>query len=332
MKYIKGKMREIILIIVILVIGIVITSITPAFTSPINLTNLLYSNAVRGIMAMGMMMVIVTGNVDVSVGAQYAVCGMVVALFVKTTEGKYTLLAILIGMVVGMALGLFNGILVAKLRIPAIVVTLGSLNIMRGSLNLITSGNWIDGLGGNFTKFANQRPLRFIPGWFFNLPLAVYIWLIVMILTYVLLYRTSLGRDILAVGGNKEAARRLGLSETKVYLLAFGYMGMLSGLASAVAASKLKIAQPSNGTGFEMTLIAACVIGGTEFSGGVASVLGTLLGVLLLGVIDNGLVLSKVPVYWQELATGIIIILAVASGVFRTVNFGHFRKVKKAGN
>ena len=109
-------------------------------------------------------------------------------------------------------------------------------------------------------------------------------------------------------------------------------MGMLSGLASAVAASKLKIAQPSNGTGMEMTLIAACVIGGTEFAGGIASVLGTFLGVLLLGVIDNGLVLSKVPVYWQELATGIIIILAVASGVFRTIDFGHAKRVKNSKN
>ena len=165
----------------------------------------------------------------------------------------------------------------------------------------------------------------------FALPLAVLIWLIVMIITYIFLYRTGMGRDILAVGGNKEAAKRMGLSQTKAYLLAFGYMGMLAGLASAVAASKIKIAQPSNGTGYEMKLIAACVIGGTEFSGGVASILGTLLGVLLLGVIDNGLVLTKVPAYWQELATGIVIILAVASNVFRTLSAGTVRTPRNGG-
>ena len=308
------------------------------FFTVANWLNILMQNAVVGIMAMGMMLIITTGNIDVSVGAQYAVAGMVVALVARTTGGEKPLLAILAGMGTGMVLGLTNGLIVAKLGIPAIVVTLGTLNIMRGTLNLITSGNWIDGLTGPFSKFANLRllkpvnafgPIHALTGGkgltLFALPLAVYIWIIVMILTYIFLYRSGVGRDILAVGGNKEAAKRMGLSQTKAYLLAFGYMGMLAGLASAVAASKIKIAQPSNGTGYEMKLIAACVIGGTEFSGGVASILGTLLG-----VIDNGLVLTKVPAYWQELATGVIIILAVASSVFRSMG-GTTRKARNGG-
>ena len=342
-KLFREKARELILIAVIILIGFIITLITPAFFSQLNIINVLYSNAVFGIMAMGMMLIITTGNIDVSVGAQYAVSGMVVALVARATGGEQPLLAILAGMGTGMALGLMNGLIVAKLSIPAIVVTLGTLNIMRGTLNLITSGNWIDGLTGPFSKFANLRllkpvnafgPIHAITGGkgltLFALPLAVYIWIIVLILTYIFLYRSGVGRDILAVGGNKEAAKRMGLSQTKAYLLAFGYMGMLAGLASAVAASKIKIAQPSNGTGYEMKLIAACVIGGTEFSGGVASILGTLLGVLLLGVIDNGLVLTKVPAYWQELATGVIIILAVASSVFRSMG-GTTRKARNGG-
>ena len=344
-KIIREKARELILIAVIIIIGIIITLITPAFFSQLNIINILYSNAVFGIMAMGMMLVITTGNIDVSVGAQYAVAGMVVALVARATNGEQPLMAILAGMGTGMILGLMNGLIVAKLGIPAIVVTLGTLNIMRGTLNLITSGNWIDGLTGPFSKFANQRILKPVNGLgiihgitggkgltLFSLPLAVYIWILVMVLTYVFLYRFRVGRNILAVGGNKEAARRMGLSQTRAYLLAFGYMGMLAGLASAIAASKIKIAQPSNGTGYEMKLIAACVIGGTEFSGGVASILGTLLGVLLLGVIDNGLVLTKVPAYWQELATGVIIILAVGSSAFRTMNLGSRRTIKTGGD
>ena len=344
-KLFREKARELILIGVIIVIGFIITLITPAFFSQLNIINVLYSNAVFGVMAMGMMLIITTGNIDVSVGAQYAVSGMVVALVARATGGEKPLLAILAGMGTGMALGLMNGLIVAKLSIPAIVVTLGTLNIMRGTLNLITSGNWIDGLTGPFSKFANLRLLKPVNGlgvihaltggkglMLFALPLAVYIWLLVMVITYVFLYRTGMGRDILAVGGNKEAARRVGLSQTKAYLLAFGYMGMLAGLASAIAASKIKIAQPSNGTGYEMKLIAACVIGGTEFSGGVASILGTLLGVLLLGVIDNGLVLTKVPAYWQELATGIIIILAVGSSAFRTLSPGVRRSARNGGD
>lgn len=337
-KLIKSKVRELILIAVIIVIGIIICQIQPNFVSSLNITNILYSNAVFGIMAMGMMMVITTGNIDVSIGAQYAIAGMVVALVAKATGGNYPLLAIIAGMGTGLFLGLMNGLIVAKLKIPAIVVTLGTMNIMRGTLNLITSGNWIDGLAGKFAKFANLRPLKSIfnllgkkgPAMLFNLPLAVYIWLIVMIVTYFLLYRTKHGRDVLAVGGNKEAAKRMGLSTTKAYLLSFGYMGMLAGLAASIAASKIKIAQPSNGTGYEMKLIAACVIGGTEFSGGIASILGTFLGVLLLGVIENGLVLTKVPTYWQELATGVIIILAVASGIFQSLK-GKGKKMKNGG-
>jgi len=305
----KTKTREIILLLTVVLIGAVITAVAPAFLTRLNLINLLYGNVVLGVMTMGMMMVIVTGNIDVSVGAQYAVCGMLVAMFVKETGGQYVVPSLLLGMACGAALGLINGLLVAKLRIPAIVVTLSTLNIMRGILYLITSGNWIDSLAGPFARFASQRV--------WGLQTAIYIWLAVLLFTYFLLYRTGIGRDVLAVGGNKTAARRLGINETKVYLLAFGYMGMLAGLAAGIAASKLKIAQPSNGLGYEMQLIAACVIGGTLFSGGVASILGTLLGVLLIGMIDNGLVLAKVPVYWQELTTGIIIILAVASGAFK---------------
>ena len=338
LKLLKSKARELILVAVIIVIGIVICQIQPNFISSLNITNILYSNAVFGVMAMGMMMVITTGNIDVSIGAQYAIAGMVVALVARATGGNYPLLAILAGMGTGLLLGLMNGLIVAKLKIPAIVVTLGTMNIMRGTLNLITSGNWIDGLSGAFAKYANLRPLKGIYtllgkkglAMLFNLPLAVYIWLIVMIFTYFLLYRTKYGRDILAVGGNKEAAKRMGLSSTKAYLLSFGYMGMLAGLAASIAASKIKIAQPSNGTGYEMKLISACVIGGTEFSGGIASILGTFLGVLLLGVIENGLVLTKVPTYWQDLATGVIIILAVASGIFRSLKSNR-KKMKNGG-
>lgn len=317
----KTKTREIILIVTILLIGAVITLIAPAFLTKLNLVNMLYSNVVLGVMTMGMMMVIVTGNIDVSVGAQYAVCGMLVAMFVKETGGQYVVASLLVGMAAGTVLGLLNGLLVAKLKIPAIVVTLSTLNIMRGVLYLISRGNWIDGLKGPFARFASQR--------FLGLQTAVYIWMAVLLITYFLLYRTGVGRDVLAVGGNKTAARRLGINETKVYLLSFGYMGLLAGLAAGIASSKLKIAQPSNGLGYEMQLIAACVIGGTLFSGGVASILGTLLGVLLIGMIDNGLVLAKVPVYWQELTTGIIIILAVASGVLK--GGGLKRTGKKSG-
>ena len=228
----------------------------------------------------------------------------------KATGGEMVLPAVLIAMAVGTVLGMFNGLLVAKLNIPAIVVTLGSMNIMRGGIYFLTDGAWVEGLSGAFTKLASNRVIL-------NIPLAVWFWLLAAIVTYVLLYRTRMGRNILAVGGNVVAAERVGISKTKTLLFAFGYLGALTGLAGAVSAAKLRTAQPSNGLGYEMDLIAGVIIGGTQFTGGICSILGTVLGVILLGVIKNGLVLAKVPVYWQDLATGVIIIIAVASSGLR---------------
>jgi len=309
MKLIKSKSRELLLIVVMLVIGLIVQTQSPFF-SKLNLINVLYANAILGIMALGMMMVITTANIDISVGAMFAVCNMICAAFVKATGGEMVLPAVLISMAVGLVLGLFNGLLVAKLNIPAIVVTLGSMNIMRGGIYFLTDGAWVEGLSGTFTKLASSRVIL-------KVPMAVWMWLLVAVITYFLLYRTRMGRNILAVGGNVTAAERVGISKTKTYLLAFGYLGALTGLAGAISAAKLKTAQPSNGIGYEMDLIAAVIIGGTQFTGGICSVLGTVLGVLLLGVIQNGLVLAKIPVYWQSLATGVIIIVAVASSGLR---------------
>jgi len=309
MKLIKSKSRELLLIVVMLVIGLIVQTQSPFF-SKLNLINVLYANAILGIMALGMMMVITTANIDISVGAMFAVCNMICAAFAKATGGEMVLPAVLIAMAVGLVLGLFNGLLVAKLNIPAIVVTLGSMNIMRGGIYFLTDGAWVEGLSGTFTKLASSRVIL-------KVPMAVWMWLLVAVITYFLLYRTRMGRNILAVGGNVTAAERVGISKTKTYLLAFGYLGALTGLAGAISAAKLKTAQPSNGIGYEMDLIAAVIIGGTQFTGGICSVLGTVLGVLLLGVIQNGLVLAKIPVYWQSLATGVIIIVAVASSGLR---------------
>ncbi len=309
-KLIKYKKREMILVLVLLLASFIIYSISPQFVSSVNIINVFNNNALLGIMSLGMMMVIVTGNIDVSVGASFAVCNMVVAAYANNTGGKNPFVAVLIGMLVGAALGAVNGIFVTLLRIPAIVVTLGTMNIFRGILYFITEGRWIEGLTGPFLGFANRRVL--------NIPFAVYMWIAVIVITYILLYRTRLGRNVLASGGNKEAARRAGIEPNASTLTAFIYLGILTGLAASLSASKLGIAQPSNGLGYEMTLIAAAVIGGTLFSGGTASIFGTFLGMLLLGIIDNGLVLARVPLYWQDLVTGLIIILAVASSAFQS--------------
>lgn len=309
----KSKTREIILIAVIIAIGIVVSFLSESFLNLRNLTNILNNNAIIGIMAIGMMIIIVTGNIDVSVGAQFAVCAMVSAAYVKMTGGTNPLLTFLISILTGIVLGMINGFFVAKFSIPAIVVTLGTLSIIRGALLLITNGKWISDLKGPFIKVANHK--------LGTLTFSTYVWFFVIIITYLILYRTRTGRSIVAVGGNKNAAERIGISQSFVYMFSFGYMGALSGIAATLYVSKLAIAQPTAGMGIEMKLIAAAVIGGTVFSGGIASIFGTFLGALLFGLIENALVLIKVPVYWQSLATGVVLIAAVVSSAYQAGGF-----------
>jgi len=322
---VKSKTREVILIAVIVLISAVVSFISEGFLNIRNLTNILNNNAIMGIMAIGMMIVIVTGNIDVSVGAQFATCAMVTAAYVKMTGGNSPVIAFIISVVTGILLGMFNGFFIAKFNIPAIIVTLGTLSIIRGSLMLITNGSWISDLKGVFIKIANYK-LGIVT-------VSVYAWLLVMIITYLMLYRTRIGRSIVAVGGNKNAAERIGINRSFVYIFSFGFMGALSGISAALYVSKLAIAQPTAGAGVEMKLIAAAVIGGTMFTGGIASIFGTFLGTVLFGLIENALVLTKVPVYWQDLATGIVLIAAIVSSAYQAKEtYGKGRQQIKGGD
>ncbi|HHW49292.1 MAG TPA: ABC transporter permease [Clostridiaceae bacterium] len=306
---VRSKTREIALIVVIVLISTVVALISKGFLNIRNLTNILNNNAILGIMSIGMMIVIVTGNIDVSVGAQFAACVMVTAAYVKMTDGNNPILAFIISMATGILLGMFNGFFIAKFNIPAIIVTLGTLSIIRGGLMLITNGSWISDLKGVFIKVANYK-LGIVT-------VSVYVWLFVMLFTYLMLYHTRIGRSIVAVGGNKNAAERIGINRSFVYIFSFGFMGALSGVSAALYASKLAIAQPTAGMGVEMKLIAAAVIGGTMFTGGIASIFGTFLGTVLFGLIENALVLTRVPVYWQSLATGVVLIAAIVSSAYQ---------------
>ncbi len=306
-RLLRRRGREGIMALIIVAISLVFQGISGSFLRMSNIANIFSGYAVYGIMAIGMMLVIATGNIDVSVGAQLAVVSMVVSSLV--VEGIITTwpVALLCGMVTGLVLGLVNGLLVAVLKLPAIIVTLGTLNIMRGIMLLILGSSWISGLPAWFTAIARTMPfgLRF--------KMTVYVWLGISLLAYLMMYHMVLGRRVLAVGANPEGAERIGFRASSAYLLAFGAMGLTSGLAAVFYTANVGIAQPVAGIGYEMTLIAAVVIGGTSFSGGRISVLGTFLGVLLLSIIESGLVISKVPVYWQELVKGAVIIIAILS-------------------
>lgn len=305
------KKNEAILLLVVVVVCLVFGAMKSVFLSWGNIASILSNNAVYGIMALGMMLVISTGNIDVSVGAQLAVISMVLSEMVLNGMVTNPFTAIVVSLLMGLTMGLVNGVLVAVIKLPAIIVTLGTLNIMRGALLLIVGSQWKSGLPGWFTDIARAMPVGI------GLKITSFAWIFMCVITYLIIYHTVEGRRILAAGSNPEASMRIGLSPTRAYINAFGFMGICVGIGSLFFTANIGMAQPMAGAGYEMVLISAVVIGGTKFSGGRLSVLGTFLGVLLLGIIENGLVITKVPVYWQECIRGIVIIAAIVSSAIK---------------
>jgi ribose/xylose/arabinose/galactoside ABC-type transport system permease subunit len=303
------KFRETILLVFILVIGITVAFISPNFLTWTNITNILRASAVNGIISLGMMVVIITGNIDVSVGSGLVISGGLAIELVVKNISSYSfinpLLSFLVAIIVGILIGLINGFFVSYTKVPAIVVTLGMASVLRGLICIITRGQWVIGLPSWFTTFASKN----IGGVY----IGVIIWLLLIILTYLLLYHSNIGRQIFALGGNQTAAIRVGINRTKIYMYSFAYLGALVGIASVIFFSQTGMLDPMIGGGYELTIIAAVIIGGAAITGGYASIFGTILGVILLGLIDNALVLAHIPVYWQKLVTGLLILLAVAT-------------------
>ncbi len=310
-----AKKREALLLLTIIVLGIIISNQSPEFLHAKNLANILANNAMYGIMAIGMTLIIVTGNIDVSVGAQFAVIGIITGTFANFADkiGISTPAVVFaVSMIIGMVLGLINGYLVAKIKLPAVIITLGTMSIMRGSLLLVTNGSWVATMPKWFTIIASVKI------WGLHIP--TYIWLVTAIISFLILQYTVLGRNVLAVGGNPVAATRVGINQDTVYKFVFAAFGAIIGIGSTIYIAQLGSAQPVAGMGYEMTLIAAAILGGNSFYGGKASLLGTCLGVILLGEVNNALVLMRISVYWQSFVTGLIIIIAIIFSNKKDIN------------
>ncbi|MBQ3575562.1 MAG: ABC transporter permease [Clostridia bacterium] len=327
-RFLKDYLRSLILVAVIVIASLAFYFINPGFLRMSNIANIFSGYAVYGIMAVGMMMVICTGNIDVSVGAQLAVVSMVVASMAKNGTINNAFMAFVVCIACGLVLGLANGALVAFLKLPAIIVTLGTLNIMRGTMLLVYGSSWVNGLPAWFTAIARTMPLAGIG---LRFKMTVFVWLFIAVLSYLLMYHTVLGRKVLAVGANPDGASRIGFRPSTSYIFSFAIMGVTSGIGALFYTANVGMAQPVAGNGYEMTLIAAVVIGGTSFSGGKISVLGTFLGVLLLSIVESGMVICKVPVYWQELVKGAVIIIAILSAAMEGLGGKGARKRKLKG-
>ncbi|WMT88815.1 ABC transporter permease [Pelagibacterium sp. 26DY04] len=300
-----SKHRELILVGAILVLIGLITLRYPPFVAPGNLVRVFDDTAILFILALGQMVVILTRCIDLSIAANLALCGMIVALLNVAFPGIPVPLLIVAAIGCGALLGAFNGALVWKLGIPSIVVTLGTMTIFRGSIFLLSQGQWVN---------AHQMTDAFkaLPRMTF-LGLPGFSWFaIVIIAAFVLLMsRTKLGRNIYAVGVNPTASVYAGIDVGRTQFFAFMISGMVAGLAGYLWVARYSVAYTEIASGFELNVIAACVIGGISIAGGIGTAAGAVLGALFLGIVANALPVINVSPFAQMAISGTVIIIAV---------------------
>lgn len=314
-----AKFREVGLLGFIIILALIIQMLNPAFLTLGNLKDMITNTAILSILALGMMLVLITRGIDLSIGATLALSGMTAALTVKAYPDLHPLLAILLGIVVGIVCGIVLGFLVSKIGILPIIASLGLMNVFRGMTFWVSGGGWVSAhqMPDSFKHIATSSIL--------GMNTLVFIAIVIFLIFYYFVNYTITGRQIYAVGSNPDSAKISGINSTKILLLVYTIMGGLSGLAGVLWVSKFASAQGDTGSGYELTVIAACILGGVSIAGGVGKVTGVLMGSLLLGVLDNGLPLINVSPFWQMGIEGMIILVAV---LFNT----HVKKAVEKSN
>ncbi len=299
------KIREIWLALVIAALVISTSLRAPGFGEVQNLAGIFNNTAILMILALGQMAVIITRSIDLSMASNLALSGMIVALINATYPEIPVPLLMLLATLCGLVLGAFNGILAWKLGIPAIVVTLGTLTIFRGLIFQIAGGKWVnaDKFSVDFVQYTRIEAL--------GLPLLSWYAVIIAALFFLLMTRTPLGRSIYAVGVNPTASVYAGIDVGRTTFIAFCISGALAGFSGYLWVSRFVIGSVQVAAGYELTIIAACVIGGVSIAGGVGTVGGALLGALFLGVINSALPVINISPFWQMAISGSAIILAV---------------------
>ncbi|WP_246427432.1 ABC transporter permease subunit [Paenibacillus phyllosphaerae] len=273
----------------------------PNFMEVTNMLNILKQASITAILAAGMTIVILTGGIDLSVGSTLALSGVLSVMM--SNAGVHPVIAMLAGAAVGCAAGSINGYLTAVPKLPSFVVTLGSMTYLRG-LAFVVSGGYPIALENSLFKFVGSGDIL-------GIPTPIYIMAIVYVVMFYVLKYTMFGRHIYAIGGNEEAARLTGIKVERSLIKVYAISGLLAGIAGVVMTGRLFSAQPTGGTGYELDAIAAVVLGGTSFVGGFGRIQGTIIGVLVIGVLTNGLVLLNVDFYWQMIVKGGVIVAAV---------------------
>ncbi|HEV7284335.1 ABC transporter permease [Kaistia defluvii] len=306
-------------LIFLIALMIIFAVLEPRFMSSINLFNVMRQVSITGLLAIGMTFVILTAGIDLSVGSLLAFAGLVAAAVAKGgMQDRFTIgegaigwgweLAALAAIAVGVCGGLLQGLAITKLKVPPFVVTLGGMSVFRGAALLFAAGGPISGFQPDFTWWGQGK--------IGPVPVPVIIFLVAALLAHIALRYMRYGRQVYAVGGNPEAARLSGLNVNWVICSVYVIMGFFAGLGAFVLSARLNSAEAVAGTGYELTVIASVVIGGTSLFGGAGTIFGTVIGSILIGVLLNGLVLMNVSSYIQQIIIGVIIVLAVAFDTF----------------
>lgn len=293
---------------VILIVALAVAS--PAFLTYTNIVNILRQISVVGIMAIGMTFVIATGGIDLSVGAVLALTGVISTSLVVDGSQTPLALAILAGLGVGLLCGMFSGVFIAKLGVPEFIATLATMTIARGLCYVYTDGRPITGFRDDYKVIGG--------GSVGVMPIPVLIFIVIIIIGIILLNFSKFGRQVLAVGGNEKAAIVSGINAARIKFICYALSGLASAIAGIVLSSRTQTGQPAAGEGNELDAITAVVIGGASLSGGSGSIIGTVIGMLIIGVMTNGLDLLNVSSYYQEVIKGIIILVAVLSDRMKT--------------
>jgi rhamnose transport system permease protein len=299
------KFRELGLLAFIIILSVAVQFRNPSFLSGENINDMITNTAILSILALGMMLVLVTRGIDLSIGSTIALSGMIAAQTVSTYQSLNPLLVILLGIAIGMVCGVINGVLIAKIGLLPIIATLAMMNIFRGITFKISGGEWIS---------SYQMPESFVSiaiGTTFGLNNLIVMAIVIYLLFFYVINHTRTGRQIYAVGSNPDSAKVSGIKEDRILLLVYTIMGGFAGLSGVLWVSKFASAQGDTASGYELTVIAACILGGVSIAGGAGKISGIILGSILLGILNNALPLLNVSPFWQTGIQGLIILVAV---------------------
>lgn len=287
----------------LIVLVIFVTFLNPSFISATNLLNLLRQVSTNALIAFGMTFVIITGGIDLSVGSTLALSSALTAGMI--VSGLDPILAMIVGVGIGFVLGAVNGLLITKGKMAPFIATLATMTIFRGLTLVFTDGKPITGIGDSFIfKFMGR-------GYLFGIPFPVVLTLVCFAVLFMLLHKMTFGRKTFAIGGNEKAAYIAGIKSDRIKVMIYAISGMMASISGIIITSRLNSAQPTAGTSYEMDAIASVVLGGTSLSGGRGRIVGTLIGALIIGTLNNGLNLLGVSSFYQQVVKGIVIIIAV---------------------